>query len=195
MDKITPVRKKILINKRFQLKYALIIVCILLAMVALFEWDFYYTMKTILPKAFAKDIIKEDILFFHILLLVKSFIFMVLVVFISLFFSHRIAGPAYRIQKVLSTMIEEGDLTKQFQLREKDELKELADALNTMTSNLRLKLLSDEQFREKTRTQMTEMMQILKAKETLTTEDKKKLISKAESLTTDSLFSPVSFKI
>ena len=74
MDKDAPVRKKILINKKFQFRYASMIVFTLLIMVALFEWDFYYTMKTILPKAFAIDIIREDLILFHILLLVKSLI-------------------------------------------------------------------------------------------------------------------------
>ena len=92
-------------------------------------------------------------------------------------------------------MIAEGDLTKQFQLRDKDELTELADALNSMTSNLRLKLLSDEQFREKTRMQITNILKILKEKETITPEEKKTIISKAESISKDSLVSPVSFKI
>ncbi|PKM92578.1 MAG: hypothetical protein CVU80_02620, partial [Elusimicrobia bacterium HGW-Elusimicrobia-4] len=160
------VRKKILINKKFQFRYAAMIVSALFVMLVLVEWDIFYTMKTILPKVFFMEEIRQDLTAFHLLLAVKSLVFMVFVAFISVYFSHRIAGPIYRLTKDLLTMINDGDLTKQFRLREKDELKELAEALNTMTANLRTKLLSDEQFREETQTKISEILKVLREKET-----------------------------
>lgn len=189
------VRKKILINKKFQFKYAAMIVATLFVMVALVEWDIFYTMKTILPKVFFMEEIRQDLTAFHLLLAMKSLVFMVLVAFISVYFSHRIAGPIYRLEKDLIYMINEGDLTKQFRLREKDELKELAEALNTMTANLRTKLLSDEQFREEARTKISEILKILKEKETISAEEKNFLIAKAEEISNASNVSSVNFKI
>jgi len=189
------IRKKILINKKFQFKYAAMIVGTLFVMVVLVEWDIFYTMKTILPKVFFMEEIRQDLTAFHLLLAVKSLVFMVLVAFISVYFSHRIAGPIYRLEKDLLTMINEGDLTKQFRLREKDELKELAEALNTMTANLRTKLLSDEQFREEARTKISEILKILKEKETISAEEKNFLIAKAEEISNASNVSSVNFKI
>ncbi|MFA5779006.1 MAG: HAMP domain-containing protein [Elusimicrobiota bacterium] len=195
MENAQSIRKKILINKKFQFKYAAMIVGTLFVMVALVEWDIFYTMKTILPKVFFMEEIRQDLTAFHLLLAVKSLVFMVLVAFISVYFSHRIAGPIYRLEKDLLTMINEGDLTKQFRLREKDELKELAEALNTMTANLRTKLLSDEQFREEARIKISEILKILKEKETISAEEKNIIIAKAEEISNASNVSSVSFKI
>ncbi|HAX62195.1 MAG TPA: hypothetical protein DCX95_06570 [Elusimicrobia bacterium] len=189
------IRKKILINKKFQFKYAAMIVGTLFVMVALIEWDIFYTMKTILPKVFFMEEIRQDLTAFHLLLAVKSLVFMVLVAFISVYFSHRIAGPIYRLEKDLLIMINEGDLTKQFRLREKDELKELAEALNTMTANLRTKLLSDEQFREEARIKIAEILKVLREKETISAEEKNIIIAKAEEISNASNVSSVSFKI
>ena len=189
------IRKKILINKKFQFKFAAMIVATLFVMLALVEWDIFYTMKTILPKVFFMEEIRQDLTAFHLLLAVKSLVFMVLVAFISVYFSHRIAGPIYRLEKDLMQMVNEGDLTKQFHLREKDELKELAETLNTMTANLRTKLLSDEQFREESRTKIAEILKMLREKETISAEEKNVIILKAEEISNASNVSPVSFKI
>ncbi|MEW6556499.1 MAG: methyl-accepting chemotaxis protein [Elusimicrobiota bacterium] len=188
-------RKQILINKKFQFKFAAVILVTLFVMLGLVEWDIFYTMKTILPKVFFMEEIRQDLTAFHLLLAVKSLVFMVLVAFISVYFSHRIAGPIYRLEKDLFRMIEESDLTRQFRLREKDELKELADALNTMTANLRTKLLADEQFREETRAQIDEIQKILKENETITSDNRNLILSKIEAISNASTVSPVSFKI
>ena len=45
--------------------------------------------------------------------------------------SHRVAGPAYHIERDLSTMAN-GDLTKRIYLRKHDELKPIAANLNKM---------------------------------------------------------------
>lgn len=195
MKKDIPQRKIFLINKRFQFKYTAIFVGILILMVILVEWDIYYAIKTMLQKVFLTEELRHDLTAFHFLVAVKFFIFMVFIAFMSIYFSHRIAGPVYRLEKNLLNMISEGDLTKQFCLREKDELKELADALNTMTSNLRLKLLSDEEFREKTRVQINEILEIIKEREIITKEDRILIIGKIEALSNASEISPITFKI
>lgn len=56
----------------------------------------------------------------------------ILVVIIATFLIfHRIAGPAYHIERNLSTMAN-GDLTKKIYLRKHDELKPIASNLNKM---------------------------------------------------------------
>jgi len=49
--------------------------------------------------------------------------------------SHRIAGPAYRLRRSLEDLTA-GNLTLRVHLREKDELKELAEALNRLAERL-----------------------------------------------------------
>ena len=55
---------------------------------------------------------------------------------ITLFTSHKIAGPLYRIEKGI-VQVADGDLTHKFNLRQGDEVKSIADGLNAMVSFLR----------------------------------------------------------
>lgn len=63
-----------------------------------------------------------------------------IVAFICMFITHTIAGPVYRMEKVVRN-IGEGDLTHFIKLRPKDELKDLADAMNEMTVGLRNRVI------------------------------------------------------
>lgn len=55
---------------------------------------------------------------------------------ISIFFPHKIAGPLYRIENDLKDRVSGGDLTVRFRLRKGDEVKDLAEAINTMLDTL-----------------------------------------------------------
>ncbi len=74
---------------------------------------------------------------------------------VSLFLSHRIAGPIYRLEKTMEE-IARGNLSLKITLRRKDELKELATAMNGMIGILsgqirdikdRAGLVEDEVFK------------------------------------------------
>lgn len=61
-----------------------------------------------------------------------SILFIVLIILFGLFFSHKMAGPVYRIKKTLD-MATKGQIdikTLEFKLRKKDELQDLVEALN-----------------------------------------------------------------
>lgn len=55
---------------------------------------------------------------------------------ITLFVSHRIAGPLYRLEKDIAEVVR-GNMNMNFRVREKDELRDLANALNQMMKVLR----------------------------------------------------------
>jgi len=57
-------------------------------------------------------------------------------VVITLFVSHRIAGPMYRLEKDIAE-VAKGNLNVTFHVRKKDELQDLAGALNQMVKSLR----------------------------------------------------------
>jgi methyl-accepting chemotaxis protein len=79
----------------------------------------------------------KNFLDFLLPVLVSGFIVsLVLGFLITLFFPHAFAGPLYRIEKELDA-IGRGDLTKQIELRKGSEVKELAEAVNRMTRQLR----------------------------------------------------------
>lgn len=68
--------------------------------------------------------------------IIAEVISILVVAFICIFVTHTIAGPVYRMERVARN-IGEGDLTNFIKLRPKDELKDLADAMNEMTMGLR----------------------------------------------------------
>lgn len=69
--------------------------------------------------------------------LLRNLLFISPALFIlPLLFSHRIAGPVYRIEKSILD-ITKGNLTLKISLRKGDELTDLAEIINAMTENLR----------------------------------------------------------
>ncbi|MFA5271908.1 MAG: hypothetical protein WC412_06190 [Candidatus Omnitrophota bacterium] len=63
------------------------------------------------------------------------------VVFLTLFVSHKIAGPLYRLKKEIEK-VSEGNLAANFQIRTNDQLKNLAMSLTTMSGYLKDKITS-----------------------------------------------------
>jgi methyl-accepting chemotaxis protein len=85
---------------------------------------------------------------------------------ITLFVSHRIAGPLFRFEKELK-QIGKGDLTKKVILRRKDQMTDMAESLNEMVSGLHDKLaviqkdveqLRDLASREQASVELTEAL-------------------------------------
>lgn len=67
-----------------------------------------------------------------------------IIALISLFFSHQIAGPVYKLEKTLQKIID-GDLATRFSFRQSDKFDEVADLLNGMKDGIvePLKLVGD----------------------------------------------------
>ena len=61
-------------------------------------------------------------------------------ILVTLFVSHKIAGPMFRIEEDMKE-ISEGDLTKKIRFRRKDQITDLADSINKMTASLQEKIL------------------------------------------------------
>lgn len=60
---------------------------------------------------------------------------------VTLFVSHKLAGPMFRFEKELEE-IGKGDLTKKISLRKKDQLKDMGESLNKMIEGLHEKVLA-----------------------------------------------------
>lgn len=69
----------------------------------------------------------------------------VLVAGISILFTHKIAGPIYKIEKSFRQIIDEKDLSVRVFLRTGDELQELAEEINRLLDHLRNGLLIEQQ--------------------------------------------------
>lgn len=130
----TQKRKHYFIKKKFQLRYFLINLLFMLIGSLIVGYTVYSTgwalfgeqLSKICPQGYLSAQIRfvNNTLFFRMLLL------MPIIAVISLFLSHRIAGPLYRLEHSLKEIAQNLNLTLRFKLRKKDELKELAEALN-----------------------------------------------------------------
>ena len=67
----------------------------------------------------------------NLIILIALPIALFVIWFMALELSHRIAGPLYRLEKELNDRIE-GNKSGPIQLREKDELRALADKINKL---------------------------------------------------------------
>lgn len=63
---------------------------------------------------------------------------------LSFFVSNKFAGPLYRFEKDIETIVKEGDLSHRIHLRDGDELKETADKLNGFLDELEQKIKRGE---------------------------------------------------
>ena len=76
-----------------------------------------------------------------VLLLIVAVFSSLVVLILTLFVSHKISGPIYRIRKEIE-LLQNGDLTRKFNIRNSDQLQDLAGSLNEMTQILRKKHLA-----------------------------------------------------
>ena len=126
-----------LINKPFQLRFSFYVCSWLVAssliypflISNLFEYLFHYIaldpMGPALPKL---AVIKEDLI--RMLILIQA-VFLLTTFLISLFMSHRIAGPLYKL-RIFFALAQKGDLSKLISFRKKDYFQELVPAYNDM---------------------------------------------------------------
>lgn len=67
------------------------------------------------------------------------------VIFITVIYSHRVVGPLVGIKRVIKAMTN-GDFTQTARLRQKDAIKPMAEALNTLIDSYKAKIqLADQQ--------------------------------------------------
>lgn len=133
-------RKQYLVAKRFQMKYVGLILALMFLTAAFCSYVIYYSMMLLMGEKLANVYPQGRLLAivntvnFRILL---SMIYITpMIVVIGIFLSHRIAGPVYRIERVLNNMAD-GDLTAFLVLRKGDEMTTLADAINRVTASMK----------------------------------------------------------
>lgn len=132
-------RRNYFIKKKFQLdfsiKFLIIIVIEAILAIGLF---LYLSKGTLTTGYFGSELkIARTYDFFLPTLLFSNLIIVgvtgVIGVVVLIFLSHRLAGPLYRFERVLSDL-SKGDLTQRFKLREKDEFVELQNSINELTN-------------------------------------------------------------
>ncbi|MDD5436139.1 MAG: methyl-accepting chemotaxis protein [Candidatus Omnitrophica bacterium] len=135
-------RRNYYIKKDFQLSFILKF-CLIVAIGAIISGGIIYWMsKSTVTTSFEnlRLVIKSTADYMLPAVLLAGFIVIVVTgiasIFITLFTSHKIAGPLYRIEKDIRE-VAAGNLAQAFNLRQGDEIKPIAEALDLMVHYLR----------------------------------------------------------
>lgn len=132
-------RRNYFIEKKFQTKY------IILTILMLLSYSFLFIIIIFAPYILTLHFnypLAEKVDAARVLLLLHSTIWPwiggVILFFgvVSIFVSHKIAGPLFRIKKSLA-QVSEGDLSVVIKLRKWDDLKDLAEHINVLIEELR----------------------------------------------------------
>lgn len=130
-------RHTYLIKTGLQLRYMCMLVISMLTVAMAIGWVVYHTTWSRIINTPDLSIDKLSIIFESVNAQLVWWIlgFVVIIAIISLFVSHKIAGPVYRLEES-SKLIAAGDLTHKVHLRQGDELFDLQDAFNKMSDSL-----------------------------------------------------------
>lgn len=132
-----------IVNIRFQLKFSLTIF-FLICLALFFTWiQGEWVVKHFTDSGMINT--AQTAMYFQMInkiMVITGGIFMFIAYIIILVFSHQIAGPIYRIEKVLGAM-KKGNLTMHVRFRKRDELKEIADLFNEALHYLRTSISSE----------------------------------------------------
>ena len=160
MDKPSvPYKRRIyFIEKSFQAKFILKF-CALVAIGGLLTIGILYllAMQATTVSIVNSRVVVQTAADFIMPLLIQTVIIVMIIVslatiMVTLFVSHKIAGPLYRFKKVMQAL-GEGDFSSDFRIRRLDQLQDVADAFNNMIVKIRaeLKALKDNFFSFKER--------------------------------------------
>ena len=137
-----PTRTRLFIQRRFQIRYIATILAFMLIAAVLSGYTVYVTtwimfgekLAAVYPQGLLLDMVSRvnNTLILRLLLVTP------LVILIALVLSSRIAGPIYRIKRCLKRAAA-GNYETNIELRQKDELQDVADLLNSLVSGLRRK--------------------------------------------------------
>lgn len=138
------------------MKYVVLVFFSVLISVVLVSLDFYY----VVGKLLVQKIGDQDLDFLArsaFGLLVQHFsLYAVIVVIVSVFVSHKLAGPIFRLEQVAET-VAKGDLSVRVHFREGDELAETAAHMNRMIESLREKTARDRDLAARVASRLEEL--------------------------------------
>ncbi|MDD3146734.1 MAG: HAMP domain-containing protein [Candidatus Riflebacteria bacterium] len=143
-------RRTYLIKTGLQLRYMGIIISTMLLVAFGVGWIIYHTSWSQIANTpdLTLDKLSDIFDMVNSILMRWIVVFILAIAILSIFVSHKIAGPVFRLEET-SKMIASGDLTQQITLRQGDELKDLQEAFNQMSDSLRKMVAKDREVIEK----------------------------------------------
>jgi methyl-accepting chemotaxis protein len=139
-------RKRYLIKKAFQLRYTGVILFFILLTALASTASIYFIsfpylsekLANVYPQGRLLTVLRDA----NLKVLLSVALMLPVAVWFGVLLSHRIAGPWYRMESIL-TEIAEGGLASEVKLRKGDELQSLASAINEVTRSIRAMSLED----------------------------------------------------
>ena len=133
-------RKRYFVGEGLQLRFARFVILFAVLACVLTGLVVFYTTFTMLGEKLAQVYPQGRLMTIyrsvHIALLVNILILVPILFYVSIRFSHRIAGPLPKIYEGLR-QIGSGNFSVHLVLRKRDELRDLADVINEMARNLK----------------------------------------------------------
>jgi signal transduction histidine kinase len=131
------------VKKNLQTKYLLFVLFAMIVPTVICGAALYYTIWQAVAKEIAlPESIAESLLpalhNVNVTLLIAIPIIFTLMLILSVFTSHKIAGPIYRLEKELAE-IAKGDYSRRIKLRANDDLHEIADGINKLLDGIQKK--------------------------------------------------------
>jgi len=142
-------RRNYFVQKQFQLRFAAVIFLSMFSVVIAALFGVYLFNWKLISRVFVQreiyvnlyDIFKHANLALIVQLLILSFVMAAA----SIFISHKIAGPLYRLERNIRSL-SNGDLTLISKLRKNDELKSLANSLDVLAEKFSEELRKDRKL-------------------------------------------------
>lgn len=153
-------RKTVLVKRSLQLKYIGMVFLSVLVASMIVGGDVYYSLMRVMLTECPS--VTERVVQFNTVLLVKIALYLGLMLLISLYVSHRFAGPIYRFEKSCQSL-STGDLTHRVSLRTGDELMELQEEFNGMAAALQALLQKDRNLAQRLSERVDEISKRLPA--------------------------------
>jgi methyl-accepting chemotaxis protein len=173
-------RKTVLVKRSLQIKYiGLVFLSVLVASVIV-GGDVYYSLTRIMLTECPS--VPDRVFSLNAVLAVKVALYLGLMLLISLYVSHRFAGPIYRFEKSAQEL-SAGDLTHRVSLRTGDELMELQEEFNGMAAALQALVQKDRNLAHRLVERVDEVLKRLPEDAGPAREDLKSLKVELEHLT------------
>lgn len=157
-----PYRRRIILIKRaLQMKYVVLVFVSVLLTVTIVSLDVYYVLGKLFIQEFGDASLPPLIKNATRLLGIHFSIYFLIVIFISIFVSHKFAGPIFRLERI-SEAVAEGNLAVKVTLRRGDELFETAETINRMIESLREKIQKEKNLSDRISRKLENLSERLK---------------------------------
>ncbi len=178
-------RRKVIVKRSLQLKYALIILAAVLVTAMTVGIDLYFSLHGFM-REYLSGLPHYEQLMSNVnqLMYAKVVVLLVISVAVSFLISHKFAGPIYRLEKSLKK-IAAGDLTGELSLRKGDELKGLAEYFNNTVSQLHSRAARDRNRAQRSVEKIDELIKKGNFSKKETEENLKKIKDEMEAIASD----------